>query len=83
MLPVTPDSSVTIPKKKAFNAWVDRVFGEPDPMYRALAHFANKELSAESPIKAIASFPQELVLLGRATILIKGIAKRLGTNGDL
>ena len=45
--------------------------------------YSNKELSAESPIKAIASFPQELVLLGRATILIKGIAKRLGTNWDL
>ena len=45
--------------------------------------YSNKELAAESPIKAIAAFPQELVLLGRATILIKGIAKRLGTNWDL
>ena len=31
-----------------------------------------------TPTQAIAAFPQELVLLGRATILIKGIAKRLG-----
>ena len=45
--------------------------------------YSNKELSAESPIKAIASFPQELVLLGRATILIKGIAKRLGIKWSL
>ena len=45
--------------------------------------YSNQELSAESPIKAIAAFPQELVLLGRATILIKGIAKRLDINWDL
>ena len=57
------------------------LFGDPDaPMPGG---FSNAELSPDSPIKAIASFPQELVLLGRATILIKGIAKRLGTNGDL
>ena len=30
-----------------------------------------------SPIKQVALFPQELVLLGRATVLLKGIAKRL------
>ena len=51
------------------------LFGDPDtPMP---GNFSNEELSPSSPIKAISAFPQELVLLGRATILIKGIAKRL------
>jgi len=39
--------------------------------------FSTNELSNESPIKRVASFPQELVLMGRATVLLKGIAKRL------
>jgi len=57
------------------------LFGDPDaPMPGG---FSNAELSPDSPIKAIASFPQELVLLGRATILIKGIAKRLGVRWSL
>ena len=29
----------------AFNSWVDKAFGEPDPKLRALAHFANQALS--------------------------------------
>ena len=57
------------------------LFGDPDVAMPG--GYSNKELAAESPIKAIAAFPQELVLLGRATILIKGIAKRLGINWDL
>ena len=57
------------------------LFGDPDaPMPGG---FSNAELSPDSPIKAIASFPQELVLLGRATILIKGIVKRLGVRWSL
>merc|ERR1719199_298124 len=57
------------------------LFGDPDaPMPGG---FSNAELSPDSPIKAIASFPQELVLLGRATILIKGISKRLGIKWSL
>lgn len=39
--------------------------------------YSTNELSEMSPIKQVKSFPQELVLLGRATVLLKGIAKRL------
>jgi aarF domain-containing kinase len=39
--------------------------------------YSTNELDENSPIKLIASFPQEFVLLGRATVLLKGIAKRL------
>ena len=34
------------PKKAAFNTWADKTFGEPDPMFRALAHFVHREMSA-------------------------------------
>ena len=33
--------------------------------------YSSKELSAESPLRAIKSFPEELVMLGRATVIIK------------
>ena len=39
--------------------------------------YSSSELDDMSPIKLVASFPQELVLLGRATVLLKGIAKKL------
>lgn len=39
--------------------------------------YSTNELSDKSPIKLVKSFPQEFVLLGRATVLLKGIAKRL------
>ena len=39
--------------------------------------YSANELSEDSPIKLVTSFPQELVLMGRATVLLKGIAKRL------
>lgn len=39
--------------------------------------YSSNELDEKSPIKLITSFPQELVLLGRATVLLKGIAKKL------
>ena len=39
--------------------------------------YSTNELSETSPIKLVMSFPQELVLLGRATVLLKGIAKKL------
>ena len=39
--------------------------------------YSTSELDDMSPIKQVASFPQELVLLGRATVLLKGIAKKL------
>ena len=41
------------------------------------------ELSPNSPLKELKSFPQELVLVGRATVLIKGIASRLGVKWSL
>lgn len=41
------------------------------------------ELSPNSPVKELASFPQDLVLVGRATVLIKGIAARLGVKWSL
>ena len=54
------------------------LFADPDvPMPGG---FSSAELSATSPIKAIESFPQELVLLGRATILIKVCGSSLFTR---
>jgi hypothetical protein len=35
------------------------------------------ELSPNSPVKSLKSFPQDLVLVGRSTILIKGLSDRL------
>uniref|UniRef100_A0A7S2N3Z5 Protein kinase domain-containing protein n=1 Tax=Haptolina brevifila TaxID=156173 RepID=A0A7S2N3Z5_9EUKA len=68
-------------KPEAAAALALLLFGDPEtPMPGG---FSSAELSADSPIKAIASFPQELVLLGRATILIKGISKRLGISWSL
>lgn len=45
--------------------------------------YDSNELSPDSPLKDLASFPQELVLVGRNTILIKGIAARLGIEWSL
>lgn len=45
--------------------------------------YASGELDPNSPVKELASFPQELVLVGRATVLIKGIAARLGIEWSL
>jgi len=68
-------------KPEAAAALALLLFADPDtPMPGG---FSSAELADNSPIKAIASFPQELVLLGRATILIKGIAKRLGIKWSL
>lgn len=41
------------------------------------------ELSPNSPVKELKSFPQDLVLVGRSTILIKAIASRLGIPHSL
>jgi aarF domain-containing kinase len=41
------------------------------------------ELSPNSPVKALKSFPQDLVLVGRSTILIKGLSSRLGIPWSL
>lgn len=45
--------------------------------------WSNRELSAESPLRKLTLFPQELVMLGRATILIKGISSRVGIPWNL
>ena len=45
--------------------------------------YAGEELSIESPIAQVIEFPQEFVLLGRATVMIKGIANRLGITWSL
>jgi len=41
------------------------------------------ELSPNSPVKELASFPQDLVLVGRSSILIKGISSRLNIPWSL
>lgn len=41
------------------------------------------ELSPNSPVKELKSFPQDLVLVGRSSILIKGLSNRLGINWSL
>ena len=41
------------------------------------------ELSPNSPVKVLQSFPQELVLAGRSTVLIKGIAAKLKIKWSL
>ena len=68
-------------KPEAAAALALLLFADPD--IEMPGGYTSAELSDTSPIKAIASFPQELVLLGRATILIKGIAKRLGVPWSL
>mmetsp|Transcript_2142 Transcript_2142/g.3190 ORF Transcript_2142/g.3190 Transcript_2142/m.3190 type:complete len:648 (-) Transcript_2142:111-2054(-) len=45
--------------------------------------YASNELSPDSPIKRVTSFPQEFVLLGRAAVLLKGIAKALDVEFSL
>ena len=41
------------------------------------------ELSPNSPVKELKSFPQDLVLVGRSTILIKGLSSRLGVKWSI
>ena len=45
--------------------------------------YAGEEISLDSPIVQVAEFPSELILLGRATVMIKGIANRLGIKWGL
>jgi aarF domain-containing kinase len=45
--------------------------------------YAGEELNANSPINKVFEFSQEFVLLGRATVMIKGIANRLGVPWSL
>ena len=39
--------------------------------------YSKEEFSERSPLRQLSSFPMELVLLGRASVLVKGVAKRL------
>jgi aarF domain-containing kinase len=40
--------------------------------------YAGEEVSPLSPIVQVQEFPNEFILLGRATVMIRGIASRLG-----
>ncbi|CAJ1339638.1 unnamed protein product [Effrenium voratum] len=54
------------------------LFGEQDVEFPG--GYSKKEFSAESPLRQLSSFPMELVLLGRASVLVKGVAARLGVE---
>merc|ERR1712127_350393 len=41
------------------------------------------ELSPNSPVKELKSFPQDLVLVGRSSVLIKGLSSRLNIPWSL
>ena len=41
------------------------------------------DLSPNSPVKELKSFPQDLVLVGRSTVLLKGLSSRLGIPWSL
>jgi aarF domain-containing kinase len=45
--------------------------------------YSSNELSPDSPLKELSSFPQALTMIGRNTILIKGVAARLGLRHSL
>lgn len=45
--------------------------------------YEGQELSAASPIAKVVNFPSEFILLGRATVMIKGIARRVGVEWGL
>jgi len=45
--------------------------------------YENKELSGNSPVNELKSFPQDLVLVGRASVLIKGLSARLNIPWSL
>lgn len=45
--------------------------------------YAGEEISLDSPIVQVLEFPAEMVLLGRATVMIKGIANRLQLSWGL
>jgi len=45
--------------------------------------YDESEISPNSPVKAMKEFPQDLVLLARSTMLVKGLAKRFGIRWSL
>lgn len=54
------------------------LFGDPNVEFPG--GYSRKEFDGKSPLRRLASFPQELVLLGRASVLVKGVAARLGVQ---
>jgi len=54
-----------------------------DPSVPLPAGYSSNELASNSPLRSIANFPQHLVVMGRATVMIKGIAKKLGLRWPL
>eukprot|EP00931_Biecheleriopsis_adriatica_P118791 TRINITY_DN94110_c0_g1_i1.p1 TRINITY_DN94110_c0_g1~~TRINITY_DN94110_c0_g1_i1.p1 ORF type:complete len:611 (-),score=112.64 TRINITY_DN94110_c0_g1_i1:366-2177(-) len=54
------------------------LFGEKDVQFPG--GYAKEEFSENSPLRRLAAFPMELVLLGRASVLVKGVAARLGVD---
>ncbi|CAK9040086.1 Uncharacterized protein in hydrogenase 1 5'region (Fragment) [Durusdinium trenchii] len=51
------------------------LFGEKDVVFPG--GYSKEEFSDKSPLRQLKSFPMELVLLGRASVLVKGVAARL------
>jgi hypothetical protein len=45
--------------------------------------FDTSEISPNSPVKVLKSFPQDLTFVARSTTLIKGLAARLGVRWSL
>ncbi|KAH8056765.1 hypothetical protein JL721_9883 [Aureococcus anophagefferens] len=45
--------------------------------------YSADELSGDSPLRRLKAFPQSLVLLGRAAVIIRGIASKLGVTYSL
>jgi len=57
------------------------LFGHPDVEFPG--GFSNRELDERSPLRSLACFPQELVLLGRASVIIRGIGARFGVKAGV
>lgn len=57
------------------------LFGNSDAVLPG--NFRGQELSPDSPIAQVINFPSEFILLGRATVMIKGIARRLDMEWGL
>ncbi|CAE8609959.1 unnamed protein product [Polarella glacialis] len=54
------------------------LFGEKDVVFPG--GYSKQEFSEKSPLRRLRAFPSELVLLGRASVLVKGVAARLGVQ---
>jgi len=57
------------------------LFGDPSVPFPG--GYSREEFSPKSPLKALKTFPTELVLLGRASVLIKGVAAKLGLEWNV